>query len=161
MIQIGPIFVFTFFFTTLLEFWQWFPKTDNFIVSKWYKSLNDKSKSTILVHFFCISLWQFMFFHAALFFRFTFFKLHHFYVAYFCVVIFLCCAFFRVALFYVLHYFMLHFYTLQCFRSAYLLHFFNAALFACSTRGGGSIFKLKGPRCGFKLSLVSRLGLMG
>ena len=28
-------------------------------------------------------------------------------------------------------------------------------------RGGGSIFKLKGPRCGFKLSLVSRLGLMG
>ena len=28
-------------------------------------------------------------------------------------------------------------------------------------RGGESIFKLKGPRCGFELSLVSRLGLMG
>ena len=88
---------------------------------------------TILVQFFRISLWQFIFFHAALFFRCTFFKLHHFYVALFCVVIFSCCPFFRVALFYVLHYFMLHFYTLQCFRSAYLLHFFNAALFACST----------------------------
>ena len=30
-----------------------------------------------------------------------------------------------------------------------------------SLRGRGSIFKLKGPRCGFKFSLVSRLGLMG
>ena len=33
--------------------------------------------------------------------------------------------------------------------------------FGFKSRGGGSIFKLKGPRCGFKLSLVSRLGLMG
>ena len=34
-------------------------------------------------------------------------------------------------------------------------------IFSYILRGGGSIFKLKGPRCGFKLSLISRLGLMG
>ena len=39
--------------------------------------------------------------------------------------------------------------------------FKNPLKYSCIYRGGGSIFKLKGPRCGFKLSLVSRLGLMG
>ena len=42
-----------------------------------------------------------------------------------------------------------------------LIKTFGQSAFSAQTRGGGSIFKLKGPRCGFKFSLVSRLGLMG
>ena len=54
---------------------------------------------TILKHFFRISLWQFIFFHVALFSCRTFFILHHFHVSLICVDIFPCCTFFRLALF--------------------------------------------------------------
>ena len=99
-------------------------------------------KCTILVHFFHISLWQFIFFHVTLFhivlfsycaiFMLHFFVLQSFYVA----------LFFVLHSLYVLHYFMLHFYTLQHFRFAFFscftfTFFFAFCNFSCCTISRG------------------------
>ena len=75
--------------------------------------------SALLVHFFRISLWQFIFLHVALFSCCTFFTLHFFHLALFCVVIFSCCTFLRVALFLCIALFHVALLLVQCFRFAF------------------------------------------
>ena len=82
-------------------------------------------KCTILVHFFHISLWQFIFFHVTLFSYCAIFMLHFFVLQSFYVALF-----FVLHSLYVLHYFMLHFYTLQHFRFAFFSCFTFTFFFA-------------------------------
>ena len=97
---------------------------------------------TILVHFFRISLCQFVFFHVALFPYCALFMLDFFHMAPFacynvCIVIFSCCTFFRVglllciALFDValLHGAMISFFILLLLQSAHVAIFSSCSLF--------------------------------
>ena len=88
---------------------------------------------TILVHFFRISLWQFIFFHVALF---SYSIIHTF----LCKNLFMVHFFSMLHSFCVLHNFMLHFHTLQFFRFVFfsfftfcMLQFFPVTLFPCCT----------------------------
>ena len=86
-------------------------------------------KCTILVHFFHISLWQFIFFHVTLFSYCTFFILRHFHAPLFCVTIFLCCTFFRVALFICIALFHVALLHIATFSFCILLLFYFHILF--------------------------------
>ena len=110
---------------------------------------------TILVHFFRISLCQFIFFHVALFSRCALFMFHFFHTAPFPSSTFLCSNlfmlhFFLLYFFYVVHHFMLHCYMLQCFRFASfsyctlcMLQVFPVALFPEVQPGSSQTSKME------------------